>query len=52
MCCYVQIYAKLLTYLVSYVFGSIFMFCKKQGMDYYFNSTGNTIKIEVIPQRS
>ena len=49
MCCYVQI-AKLLTYLVSsYVLGSIFMFCKKWGIDdYYFNSTGNTIEIVVI----
>ena len=37
--------AKLLTYLVSYVLGSIFMFCKKRG---YFNSTGNTIEVVVI----
>ena len=47
MCCYVQI-AKLLTYLLSYVLGSIFMFCKKRGIDYYFNSTGNTIEVVVI----
>ena len=24
------------------------MFCKKRGIDYYFNSTGNTIEIVVI----
>ena len=40
--------AKLNTYLVSYVLGSIFMFCKKRAIDYYFNSTGNTIEVVVI----
>ena len=41
----------LATYLLSYVLGSIFMFCKKKpetSTDYYFNSTGNTIEIVVI----
>lgn len=45
---YVLLCAKLLTYLLSYVLGSIFMFCKKRGIDYYFNSTGNTIEVVVI----